>query len=104
MEPSKKGELGACTIYADRRTPLEANVIERVYILLSEADARRLDVATGDRVEVKRNGCSIFVRVEIETTLMPEAHAWFFSFNQVMEERIADFLNAPLTDIGLPAR
>ena len=102
MEPSKKGELGHCTIYADPGIPLEANAIERIYILLSEVEARRLDVATGDRVEVKRNDCSIYARVEIENTLMPEAHALFLSFDQAMEEKIANFLNASITDIGLP--
>ena len=98
MGPVEKGELGHCTIYADQGIPLETYVIESIYVLLSEADAQRLDVATGDRVEVKRNGSSICARVEIETDLTGEALPLFFTFDQAAEEKIAHFLICSGTD------
>lgn len=98
MRQERKSKAGHYDIRSDQAIPVETYGVERIYILLSEADVRRLDVALGDRVEIKREGHSIHARVEIETDLMGEARALFFSFDQAAEEKIAHFLISSVTD------
>ena len=98
MRQERQSKSGHYDIRADQGIPLETYGIERIYILLSEADARRLDVATGDRVKIMRNGGSIHARVEIETDLTGEALPLFFTFDQAAEEKIAHFLICSGTD------
>lgn len=63
--------------------------------MLSAKDALRLNVETGDMVEITRVDCSIYARVEVEAARNGEAFPLILSFDTATEKKIELFLRVP---------
>lgn len=98
MRQERQSKSGHYDIRTDQGIRIETHEIESIYILLSEADAQRLEVVAGEKVKIMRDGVSINAWVEIDTDLMWGAHPLFLTFDQVAEEKIAHFLISSVID------